>query len=54
MSRMIYLLQTAGLAFAVAVLIAPAIIKKLRELKFGQKILEDGPTWHKGKQNTIP
>ena len=52
MSRMIYLLQTAGLAFVVAVLIAPGIIKKLRELKFGQKILEDGPTWHKGKQNT--
>ena len=52
MSRMIYLLQTAGLAFVVAVLIAPGIIRKLRELKFGQKILEDGPTWHKNKQNT--
>ena len=52
MSRMIYLFQTAGIAFVAAVLLAPVIIKKLRELKFGQKILEDGPTWHKGKQNT--
>ena len=52
MSRLIYILQTAGVAFVVAVLLAPIIIKKLRELKFGQKILEDGPTWHKGKQNT--
>ena len=39
MSRLIYILQTAGVAFVVAVLLAPIIIKKLRELKFGQKIL---------------
>ncbi len=42
----------ALLAFVIAVLIAPVIIRKLRELKFGQKILEDGPTWHMNKQNT--
>lgn len=47
-----YLIRTAGLAFAVAVLLAPLVIHKLHELHFGQKILEDGPTWHKGKQNT--
>ena len=52
MSELIYFLQTAGISFAVAVLLAPVIIRKLRELKFGQKILEDGPTWHKSKQNT--
>ena len=52
MSKLTYLLQTAGLAFVLAALMAPVIIKKLRELKFGQKILEDCPTWHKGKQNT--
>ena len=52
MNNLIYILQTAGIAFVVAVLLAPIIIRKLRELKFGQKILEDGPTWHKGKQNT--
>lgn len=39
-------------ALAVAALLAPVVIRKLRELKFGQKILEDGPTWHAGKQNT--
>ena len=42
MSKLTYLLQTAGLAFVLAALMAPVIIKKLRELKFGQKILEDG------------
>ena len=47
-----WILTTAGLAFVLAVLIAPATIKKLRELKFGQKILEDGPTWHMSKQGT--
>ena len=52
MKNLIYILQTAGIAFVVAVLLAPIIIRKLRELKFGQKILEDGPTWHKSKQNT--
>lgn len=49
---MLYILQTAGLAFMIAVLLAPAIIQKLHQLRFGQKILEDGPTWHKEKQNT--
>ena len=39
-------------SFALASLLAPTVIRKLRELKFGQKILEDGPTWHFGKQNT--
>jgi len=47
-----HIVKNAGIAFVIAVLIAPFIIKKLKELKFGQKILEDGPTWHKGKQNT--
>ncbi len=52
MVGIIYLIQTAGLAFGLAALLAPLIIKKLRELHFGQKILEDGPTWHAGKQGT--
>ncbi len=47
-----WILTTAGLAFLLAVLVAPVTIKKLRELKFGQKILEDGPTWHMSKQGT--
>lgn len=39
-------------AFAIALLIGNGVIKMLTRLKFGQKILEDGPTWHKSKQNT--
>ena len=39
-------------AFVLSVLLAPPIIRKLHALKFGQKILEDGPTWHMNKQNT--
>lgn len=50
---MLYYLRTVGLAFVLAVALAPLIIEKLRRLKFGQKILEDGPSWHKAtKQNT--
>ena len=52
MNNLLLIAQTAGLAFVLAALLAPPVIRKLRELKFGQKILEDGPTWHTGKQNT--
>ena len=52
MSGLIYFAQTAGISFVLAVLLAPVIIRKLRELKFGQKILEDGPTWHNSKAGT--
>ena len=31
-------------AFAIALLIGNGVIKMLTRLKFGQKILEDGPT----------
>lgn len=40
------------ISFALAAAIAPSVIKKLRKMKFGQKILEDGPTWHMSKQYT--
>ncbi|MBR5284578.1 MAG: phospho-N-acetylmuramoyl-pentapeptide-transferase [Clostridia bacterium] len=39
-------------AMVVALLIGKPIIQGLRRMKFGQKILEDGPTWHMNKQNT--
>ncbi|MBQ9966789.1 MAG: phospho-N-acetylmuramoyl-pentapeptide-transferase [Clostridia bacterium] len=39
-------------ALVIALLIGPSTIKALRKMKFGQKILEDGPTWHMNKQNT--
>lgn len=49
---MTVMLAAGGAAFAVAAAAGPAVIKTLRRLKFGQKILEDGPTWHMNKQNT--
>ena len=53
MKDQLYAMALAGgIAFAVAAAAGPAIIRALRKLKFGQKILEDGPTWHKSKQNT--
>ncbi len=42
----------AAAALAVALLIGRPLIGMLRRMKFGQKILEDGPTWHMNKQNT--
>jgi len=39
-------------SFAISVLIGPPIIRLLAQLKFGQKILEIGPNWHKSKQGT--
>jgi phospho-N-acetylmuramoyl-pentapeptide-transferase len=39
-------------AFAIAVVIGPVLIKFLHRLRFGQTILDDGPSWHKAKQNT--
>ncbi len=40
-----------AVAFIVATALGPTLIRLLRRLKFGQKILEDGPTWHLKKQN---
>ena len=46
------LLLAGGIAFVTAAIAGPAVIRALRKLKFGQKILEDGPKWHMSKQNT--
>ena len=40
------------LAFAVTVAIVPFLIPYLKKLKFGQEILEIGPSWHKSKEGT--
>lgn len=40
-----------AVAFAVTAAIGPAVIRYLRKMKFGQKILEIGPKWHMNKQN---
>lgn len=41
-----------AVAFVITVIITPLLIPFLRKLKFGQMILEDGPTWHAKKQGT--
>lgn len=41
-----------AVAFLITAVITPLLIPFLRKLKFGQMILEDGPTWHKTKQGT--
>lgn len=40
------------LAFVLGASIAPLLLPWLRRLKFGQSILEIGPSWHKQKQGT--
>ncbi len=39
-------------AFVISAVVTPLLIPFLRRLKFGQMILEDGPTWHAKKQGT--
>ena len=40
-----------AVAFVVTAAIGPVVIRYLRKMKFGQKILEIGPKWHMNKQN---
>ena len=49
---MLNTIMAAVTSFVVAAVVAPPIIKGLKKLKFGQKILEDGPVWHAKKENT--
>ena len=46
------LILSFAISFIVAYLIGKPVIRKLQQMKFGQKILEDGPTWHMSKQYT--
>ena len=39
-------------SFALTAVLGTPVIRFLKKLKFGQKILEDGPTWHMNKQYT--
>ena len=43
---------TGILSFVIALLLGKWLIPWLHKLKFGQTILEDGPTWHQKKQGT--
>ncbi|MBQ4109607.1 MAG: phospho-N-acetylmuramoyl-pentapeptide-transferase [Clostridia bacterium] len=40
------------ISFIICVCISPVLIPVLKKMKFGQQILEDGPTWHKSKSGT--
>ena len=40
------------ISFIIVAVFEPVLIPFLRRLKFGQTILEDGPTWHEKKQGT--
>lgn len=40
------------ISFVIAAIAEPVLIPFLKKLKFGQSILEDGPTWHEKKQGT--
>ena len=46
------IIMSAVLGFAVAFLLGFCIIPLLHKLKFGQTILDIGPSWHKKKQGT--
>lgn len=49
-------MKTAIVAFAISLFVTAILgmplIRFLKKLKFGQKILEDGPKWHMSKQHT--
>ncbi len=40
------------ISFLITAIAEPVLIPFLRKLKFGQTILEDGPSWHEKKQGT--
>lgn len=48
----IIMVITALLAFGVTAVLGTFLIPYLRKLKYGQTILEEGPSWHKAKQGT--
>ncbi|OPZ63452.1 MAG: Phospho-N-acetylmuramoyl-pentapeptide-transferase [Firmicutes bacterium ADurb.Bin506] len=45
-------LLAAGLAFAISLVIAPAVIRALKRLKVGQVVRDDGPKAHAAKSGT--
>ena len=46
------LIMATVLTFVATLSLAPLVLPWLRRLKFGQSILEIGPSWHKNKQGT--
>ncbi len=52
MQNSVILMVTGLVSFAIAAGLGKFCIPWLHKLKFGQTILEDGPTWHQKKQGT--
>ena len=52
MSSTVAVIISVVLAFGITAALGFVIIPWLRKLKFGQTILEIGPSWHKSKQGT--
>ncbi|MDE6659925.1 MAG: phospho-N-acetylmuramoyl-pentapeptide-transferase, partial [Eubacterium sp.] len=52
MNMSIAVLISVVVAFGITAALGFVIIPWLRKLKFGQTILEIGPSWHKAKQGT--
>ncbi len=52
MTQTVILIISFVLSFVCCALITRFLIPKLKSLKMGQKILDIGPRWHKGKEGT--
>lgn len=52
MERIIILAASFAISFLLCTLMTRILIPKLKSLKMGQKILDIGPRWHKGKEGT--
>ena len=52
MKNSLILILTGLMSFGVSAALGKVCIPWLHKLKFGQTILEDGPTWHQKKQGT--
>ena len=52
MNMTVAIIISSVIAFGVTAALGFVIIPWLRKLKFGQTILEIGPSWHKSKQGT--
>ncbi|MEG1870070.1 MAG: phospho-N-acetylmuramoyl-pentapeptide-transferase, partial [Oscillospiraceae bacterium] len=48
----LHLILTAVIAFVVTSVLGLVVIPFLHKLKYGQTILDIGPSWHKKKQGT--
>jgi len=52
MNMSVVILISVVIAFGITAALGFVIIPWLRKLKFGQTILDIGPSWHKSKQGT--